>query len=133
MILKACPILIRYRAGDLEVLAFRHPLAGTQLVKGTVEEGEDMADAALRELKEEAGIDARVARPLGVSSEILEGQSWVFHLCSAGRLPDEWTHHCLDDGGHDFHFFWHALDAPAGDDWHPVHRAALDFVREALT
>ena len=33
---KACPVVLRHTT-ELEVLAFRHPLAGLQLVKGTVE------------------------------------------------------------------------------------------------
>ena len=35
---------------------FRHPLAGIQLVKGTVEPSENPADAARRELFEESGL-----------------------------------------------------------------------------
>lgn len=33
---KACPVVLRHST-ELEILAFRHPLAGLQLVKGTVE------------------------------------------------------------------------------------------------
>lgn len=35
---KVLPIVIR-RRDSLEILAFRHPLAGSQLVKGTLENG----------------------------------------------------------------------------------------------
>lgn len=130
--IKACPILMRHRAEGLQILAFRHAQAGIQLVKGTVEEGESPQEAAVRELFEEAGVTARVARPLGISNEIVEDQSWIFFLCAAGRLPDEWTHWCEDDGGHEFAFFWHVLDAEAGEGWHPVHLEALAFLKEAL-
>ena len=36
--------------GGTEVLVIEHPLAGIQLVKGTVEQGESVNDAAAREL-----------------------------------------------------------------------------------
>ena len=38
---------------------FRHPLAGIQLVKGTVEPSEKPADAARRELFEESGLNTK--------------------------------------------------------------------------
>jgi 8-oxo-dGTP pyrophosphatase MutT (NUDIX family) len=49
--MKACPVVLR-SLGDGEILAFEHPLAGWQLVKGTVEAGELPRDAAIRELYE---------------------------------------------------------------------------------
>ena len=131
-VVKVCPVITRSRAEGLQILAFRHPLAGKQLVKGTLEDGEAPEDAALRELKEEAGLDAIVARPLGVSGEIAPGQSWMFYLCAAGRQPDDWTHHCADDGGHLFEFFWQCIDDDPDSDWHPVQKAALAFIRTVL-
>lgn len=52
---KACAVVLRDR-GVLEILAFEHPLAGLQLVKGSVEAGESTCATAVRELMEEAGI-----------------------------------------------------------------------------
>ncbi|MHC8286071.1 NUDIX domain-containing protein [Pseudomonas sp. XS1P51] len=46
---KACPVVLR-NIEQLEILAFRHPLAGLQLVKGSVEPGELTGAAAVREL-----------------------------------------------------------------------------------
>lgn len=54
---KACPVVLRSRE-TLEILAFEHPLAGLQLVKGSVEPGESTDMAAVRELMEEAGIQS---------------------------------------------------------------------------
>jgi hypothetical protein len=34
---KACPIVLHNRNNHQEILVFNHPLAGSQLVKGTVE------------------------------------------------------------------------------------------------
>ena len=61
---KACPVVLR-RGQTLEILAFEHPLAGLQLVKGSVEPGEPTDVAAVRELFEEAGITATAKHALG--------------------------------------------------------------------
>ena len=50
---KVCPVVFRRVDSVVEVLAFEHPVAGYQLVKGTVESGESIETAALRELAEE--------------------------------------------------------------------------------
>jgi 8-oxo-dGTP pyrophosphatase MutT (NUDIX family) len=42
--------------GDSELLVFRHDRGGVQVPAGTVEVGEDVATAAVRELQEETGI-----------------------------------------------------------------------------
>ena len=49
---KVCPYVLRGAGDRLEVLAFRHPLAGCQLVKGSLEPGERVVVGALRELAE---------------------------------------------------------------------------------
>lgn len=121
-------------SGEVEVLAFRHPLAGLQLVKGTIEQGETAREAALRELGEESGIhEASIVADLGVWASGYKDQVWSFHLCQVSEpLPDEWVHHAPDDGGHDFHFFWHRLaDKPKGE-WAAIYRAALALLREKL-
>jgi len=38
---KACPIVVRLQNGKPEILAFNHPSAGRQFVKGTIETGEN--------------------------------------------------------------------------------------------
>ncbi|WP_318653947.1 NUDIX domain-containing protein [Pseudomonas sp. Y24-6] len=54
---KACPVILSGIPGA-HILLFRHPIAGVQLVKGTIEKDETPAQAALRELSEESGIAA---------------------------------------------------------------------------
>ncbi|WP_432767542.1 NUDIX domain-containing protein [Pseudomonas frederiksbergensis] len=54
---KACPVILSSIPGT-HILLFRHPIAGVQLVKGTIEIGETPAQTALRELSEESGIEA---------------------------------------------------------------------------
>lgn len=127
---KACPVVIR-RQDALEILAFEHPLAGLQLVKGTIERGESASQAALRELREESGLQAsRVVADLGVWASGYESQVWAFHLCQVNDAPEAWVHRTADDAGHDFKFFWHPLLAQPDGQWHWVYRDALKFLAQ---
>ena len=124
---KAVPVLLRATGAATEVLAFRHPLAGLQLVKGTIDVGESAKDAALRELAEESGLQAvSFTRDLGTWKSDYEGQIWHFQQvqCCA-TAPENWEHFTQDDGGHVFHFFWHPLLSKPNPEWHPVYQAAL--------
>jgi len=131
---KACPVLLRRQEGRLQILAFRHPKAGCQIVKGTVEEDEEPRQTVLRELGEESGIDdARVIEPLGQLLFQKDKQRWHLFLCQVERiLPDAWEHFTTDGGGHNFAFFWHDLHEVPGDEWYPMFRSALAFLRERL-
>lgn len=131
---KACPVLLRQREGRLQLLAFRHPQAGCQIVKGTVEEYEEPGETVLRELGEESGIvDARLIEPWGQLLLREEKQRWHLFLCQVEReLPDEWTFYTTDGGGHDFAFFWHNLDDIASDEWPLAFRKALGFIRRRV-
>ena len=131
---KACPVVLRRQHGIVEILAFAHPLAGLQLVKGNIEPNETPAQAAVRELAEEAGItNAHVIDDLGVWESGYQGQVWSFHLCEVSQpLPDYWSFHTVDDGGHDFAFFWHPLEQVADECWHELFRGALFFLQRAV-
>jgi len=129
---KACPVVLRTRQ-SLEILAFKHPLAGLQLVKGSVEPGESTEVAAIRELQEEAGITGKVIRDLGTWHSEITGHIWAFHQCQVPEdLPDAWTHFAEDDGGHEFQFFWHPLSSVLTNEWHPIFQAALTKLIEKL-
>ena len=54
---KACAVVLS-RESPPRILLFRHPQAGVQLVKGSIESGETAQQAALRELWEESGLRA---------------------------------------------------------------------------
>jgi 8-oxo-dGTP pyrophosphatase MutT (NUDIX family) len=130
---KVVPVVQRGRDEAVEVLVFRHPLAGIRLVKGSVEPGESTTAAAVRELAEEAGISSRVDAPLGAWCPAHAHQEWLFLLMRTPHaLPDRWSHDAPDDGGHRFEFFWHRLDAPASSEWHSVFQEALEQLRQLL-
>ncbi len=130
---KACPILIRQNS-QTEILLFEHLLAGIQLVKGSIEPGEEPAAAAIRELFEEAGLAGTVVvKDLGLWDSGYAGQLWSLQLCQTQQpLPDTWTHHCEDDGGHDFCFFWHPLHAIPPEACHSLFQHALRHIQKLL-
>ena len=130
---KVCPVVLRDSSAS-KIMVFRHPSAGIQLVKGSIEPGESLADAALRELHEESGItDASICHDLGLWDAEYEGQIWSFQLCSTSEaLPESWNHRCADDGGLDLQFFWHDINGEPSEQWHPVFRRALEFIRPLI-
>lgn len=130
---KACPVVIRSRGGRVEILAFRHPLAGTQIVKGTIGPGEAPVAAAWRELREESGLAPDVPMVgLGTCAIGPERRVWHFFLCRPPGLAETWTHFVDDDGGHRFAFFWHRMDVSPDQTWHPAFHEALAYLAPRL-
>lgn len=130
---KACAVVLSAERPP-RMLLFRHPLAGVQLVKGTLERGETPGEGAVRELAEESGIGAATIKDdLGCWDAGHLGQVWSFQLCQVDSvLPERWSHQTLDDHGHLFEFFWAPLDQLPYADCHPVFQRALDFLCAAL-
>lgn len=151
-VLKATAVLTRGDGEAREVLVFLHPSvdgsgASIQLPAGTVEEGEDPADAALRELAEETGvIGAEVRGFLGVIeepgfeasagrgySEHTAGRAqpgrrrFVYHLEAMLPPPDRWTSTC--DCGVELDCHWLPL---ASAEVHPEQQAWLALARDVL-
>ncbi|MCE1113900.1 MULTISPECIES: NUDIX hydrolase [Pseudomonas] len=130
---KACAVLLSSTPHP-RLLLFRHPLAGVQLVKGSIEQGEAPGAAAVRELWEESGIrGALIKDDLGCWDAGHQEQVWSFQLCEAmGPLPEQWVHQTLDDHGHCFAFFWAELDRLPLAECHPVFQRALLHLRAVL-
>lgn len=130
---KACPVVLRSREGETEILVFEHPLAGVQLAKGTIEPGESSLAAAERELLEESGVTLKATHQLLQWQRRPDEPIWGICMMESGdNLPDQWEHYCEDDDGHLFHYFWHPLSLPPNSEWHPVFTEALTVIREAL-
>lgn len=125
---KACACVVQ--AGRL--LVFRHPLAGVQLPKGTIDPGETPAQAVLRELAEESGLVLeaqsvalghfdveRVANGF-IPGEEPEWQRWhVFWIAPVAPLPERWehvAHGSPEEDGLVFRYFWHPLAEPFPDE-----------------
>ena len=128
---KVCPVIFRENNGLRQILAFRHPLAGLQIVKGTIEEGENSHFAALRELAEESGITSvSNCEFKGDSDEITENQTWYFYNCTVDEdLKNAWDFFANEDGGINFSFFWFNINEPLSNDWHPTFHRALDYIK----
>ena len=132
--IKTVAVLIQELNQQPHILVFKHPKAGIQMVKGTVEEHESLEAATLRELFEESGIrHASVERYLGIHTPDHIGPVWHVYLCESKQpLPEYWSFFCEDDGGLHFDFQWHPLHQPATDEWHPLFQELLQFVQHAL-
>lgn len=130
---KACPVVLRYKNNELELLAFKHPEAGNQLVKGNIKKDEHLEHACLRELAEESGIQAQVVKHLGIWEAGFKKQVWGFCLMHyEDILPDTWEFDTKDDGGHIFSFFWQPLNSPLDDNWNEVYTRAFQYIKNTL-
>ncbi|MEZ4700398.1 MAG: NUDIX domain-containing protein [Rhodothermales bacterium] len=142
MVLKACACVVR----DGRILAFKHPYAGYQLPKGSVELRETAAQAALRELEEESGIaTGRIVAKIGeLDWEVFAGtatftenqwQRWHIYLIDPGSdLPERWAHRAVGsvaEAGLLFEYFWHPLEDDV-DRFHPVYRRVIAMVMERM-
>jgi len=130
---RACPVVLRNKNNQLELLAFKHPNGGCQLVKGNINKGEHLEHACIRELEEESGIAAQVVRQLGIWDANFKNQIWGFCLMHyEGIQPDTWDFDTKDDGGHIFSFFWQPLNGPLNDNWNEVYTNAFHYIKSAL-
>ena len=125
---RACPVVLDEAGDDTKILIFRHPLAGLQLVKGRLERGETPMMAARRELIEESGLIPLSARAIGCVSQPELSQNWHLFRCDVPPTPETWHHAAPDDGGHNFHFFWHPLFLSL--DAHPCFERARRHVAD---
>lgn len=131
---KACACVLRQG----EILAFRHPLAGNQLVKGTIEVGEDPLKAVLRELEEESGLIQTQAEWIAELEHLIqrpesltEKQIWQLYILDApANCLENWEHIAIGspaEEGLTFSFYWQKLSGPFND-FHPVFLRVIEAV-----
>ena len=116
--------------GRVAVFAHPDPDAGTQIPGGGVEPGESAAEAVLREVREESGLECEVVADLGVAHRrgwfpdvgLIEVVRHYFRLRPTGPVAKTWTwvEQHSSDGGGPYAFSYR---------WVPVAEAvdALDF------
>ena len=129
---KSVICLLRHGA----ILAFRHPLAGVQLPKGTREPGETPEDTARRELFEEVGVQAfDTLEPLGTWNCPEPASTWhVFVAQAPDGLPSAWSHAPTGGGpesGLVFEVMWIGLSS-ASTVLHPLFLPVLGMVQSHL-
>lgn len=130
MVEKACAVPFRWKGDQLEILAFEHPLAGRQFVKGSIGTGETPACAAVRELFEESGIALDTsAVPIGVVDIGRPPVRWHIFGWETVGLPDRWEHRTHDGGGLLFSFFWQPIDSDLGNEWHGMFHRVFELIK----
>lgn len=132
---KAVACVVRGEPPHEELLVFDHPSAGTQIPKGTMEPGEEVVAAALRELLEESGVsDAEPVRLLGSWTRRLAAgrrepgvparHDWHMVLLRPTRaLPETWSHVAVgspEEEGLVFAYRWVPVDAALASRLHPL-------------
>jgi 8-oxo-dGTP pyrophosphatase MutT (NUDIX family) len=144
---KAVACVVRGAPPRAEILVFDHPVAGTQIPKGTMDEGEGVVDAALRELHEESGV--RDVVPVGVVGEWArhvgagpgedgppERHDWIVVLMRpAAPLPDAWSHVAVgspEEEGLVFRYRWVPVDADLAGRLHPLFADVARIVTGAV-
>lgn len=89
-LLKVTAFVTRTGPGGVELLFFQHPNAGVQLPAGTVEEGETVEQAVLREVFEETGLtQVRLVQQIGLRDELPPDATHVIlHKTRVYSRPD---------------------------------------------
>ena len=96
---KVTAFILRLEPDGTDLLLFEHPTAGIQIPAGTVEEGEDSQAAALREGREESGLDGlKLDTYLGSSLERpVIGDHFIARATTVYSSPDrtsfDWAHY----------------------------------------
>lgn len=134
---KVLAYITRQRNRQPQLLVFTHrnfPEAGMQVPAGTVDSGEAIEAALLREIREESGLaDVRLVRKLAEQAEPRWGQTrHVFQIAAPDDLPDRWTHTVRglgEDTGLVFEYRWAKLSGRielAGEQGQWLHRIGKD-------
>lgn len=115
---KVIAYIFRIKNLNKELLVFEHhhmPDAGIQVVGGTVELGENLKQALIREIFEEAGLlfDEREIEEIGKTTYQRKDREEInlrtYFKINGEKLPDKFSHLVQSDGednGLIFNYFW---------------------------
>lgn len=96
---------------------YKNKYEGWVLPKGTVEKGEDFKDTALREVKEESGVDATLIKYIGKSQYsfsasndmILKDVHWYLMMSNSYHSKPQREEYFFDSGYYKFNEAYHLL------------------------
>ena len=96
---------------------YKNKYEGWVLPKGTVEEGEEFKDTAIREVKEETGVDAQIIKYVGKSqytfntpqNTVLKDVHWYLMMSDSYYSKPQREEFFMDSGYYKFHEAYHML------------------------
>ena len=114
----SCGGVVIYRGKILTLYkSYKHKYEGWVLPKGTVEKGEDYKTTALREVKEEAGVNASIIKYIGKSQYSLcipddtveKKVYWYLMSANSYYSRPQREEYFVDSGFYKFHEAYHLL------------------------
>ena len=114
----SCGGVVMYR-GKILVLykSYKNKYEGWVLPKGTVEAGEDYKDTAVREVLEEAGVQASIIKYVGKSQysfsvpedTVEKDVHWYLMMANSYQSKPQREEYFVDSGYYKFHEAYHLL------------------------
>ena len=114
----SCGGVVIYRGKILTLYkSYKHKYEGWVLPKGTVEEGEDYKDTALREVKEESGVTANIIKYVGksqysfnIQNDVVEKDvHWFLMSANSYHSKPQREEYFVDSGYYKYHEIYHLL------------------------
>lgn len=96
---------------------YKHKYEGWVLPKGTVEEGEDYKQTAIREVKEESGADAQIIKFIDTTrytfntpqNTVMKDVHWYLMMSDSYYSKPQREEYFVDSGYYKFHEAYHLL------------------------
>ena len=114
----SCGGVVIYRGKILTLYkSYKNRYEGWVLPKGTVEEGEEYQETALREVKEEAGVQASIIKYVGksqysfnIQNDVVEKDvHWFLMSANSYHSRPQREEYFVDSGYYKFHEAYHLL------------------------
>lgn len=114
----SCGGVVIYRGKILTLYkSYKNRYEGWVLPKGTVEEGEDFQETALREVREEAGVQASIVKYIGksqysfnIQNDVVEKDvHWFLMTANSYYSKPQREEYFVDSGYYKFHEAYHLL------------------------